>query len=95
MIFGGDVMLIDEINNFPEHMQAYPMQIEERFVLGRRRSTEPEDADLINHSCSPNAGFRGQIFLVALRAIEPGEELTFDYAMVVSESIGTSVKFEM
>ena len=33
-IFGGDVMLIDEISTLPEDLQDYPMQIEERFVLG-------------------------------------------------------------
>jgi SET domain-containing protein len=95
VVFGGDVMLIDEIRALPDHVQGYPMQIEERFVLGRRASEAPEYADFINHSCSPNAGFRGQIFLVAMRDIEPGEELTFDYAMVVSESIGSTVRFEM
>ena len=27
-------MLIDEINELPKKIQEYPMQIEERFVLG-------------------------------------------------------------
>lgn len=35
----------------------------------------------INHSCEPNCGFRGQITLIAIRDIEPGEEITYDYAM--------------
>ena len=37
---------------------------------------------LANHSCSPNAeaqNVEGEIWLVALRDIEKGEELTFDY----------------
>ena len=46
-------------------------------------------------SCWPNAGFRGQIFLVAMRDIAVGEEVTFDYAMVVSKSNGSSIEFEM
>ncbi|HTQ89004.1 MAG TPA: SET domain-containing protein [Streptosporangiaceae bacterium] len=32
----------------------------------------------INHSCEPNVGFAGNIVLVAMRDISPGEELTTD-----------------
>ena len=35
----------------------------------------------MNHSCEPNAGFGGNVLVVAMRDIEPGEEITFDYAM--------------
>lgn len=94
-IFGGAVMWIDELLELPEALQDFPMQIEERFVLGTRNREQPEAADFFNHSCDPNAGFRGQIFLVALRGIETGEEVCFDYAMVVSESEGSDVVFEM
>src|SRR5262249_62161784 len=38
-------------------------------------------ADFINHSCDPNAGLSGTTNLVALRAIQTGEEVCFDYAM--------------
>ena len=39
-------------------------------------------ARYINHSCRPNAkpvGRRGGIVIVALRQIEPDEEITYDY----------------
>jgi uncharacterized protein len=39
-------------------------------------------ARYINHSCRPNAkpvGRNGGIVIVALRSIEPGEEITYDY----------------
>lgn len=39
--------------------------------------------DLINHSCSPNAGLRfgsDGVFLIAIRAISPGEEIAWDYS---------------
>lgn len=50
-----------------------------------------EPFSLINHSCQPNCEFfswddderpedRMKVFLAALRRIEPGEELTIDYA---------------
>ena len=93
-IFGGKVMLIDEMYQIPENMQRYTMQIEERFVLGPA-STIPEDTDFFNHSCDPNSGFRGQVFLVAMRDIKAGEEVTFDYAMTVSESVGSDMVFKM
>jgi hypothetical protein len=42
-------------------------------------------APKVNHSCSPNCGVRlngsGAYDLVARKAIAPGEEITFDYAM--------------
>jgi uncharacterized protein len=39
-------------------------------------------ARYLNHSCQPNAKpvvRKGRIVFVALRAIEPGEEITYDY----------------
>ena len=34
----------------------------------------------VNHSCEPNCYFDGDIVFRALRDIEPGEEITLDYA---------------
>jgi len=39
-------------------------------------------ARYINHSCDPNCEsqiVRGRVYIVSLRAIRPGEELTYDY----------------
>ena len=44
--------------------------------------------DLVNHSCSPNAGLRFTgtgVFLVAIRPIERGEEVSWDYATTLSD----------
>lgn len=38
-------------------------------------------ARLINHSCDPNCGIRGLNKIVAMRTIQPGEEITWDYEM--------------
>ena len=35
----------------------------------------------INHSCQPNVGFAGNVVLVAMHDIDPGQELTTDYAL--------------
>lgn len=43
----------------------------------------PDDLELtatINHSCEPNAGFLDTITIIAIREIEPGEEIAWDYA---------------
>lgn len=40
----------------------------------------------INHSCNPNCGPRGQITFAALRDIQAGEELAYDYAMTDTDS---------
>ena len=40
------------------------------------------EARFINHSCEPNCESvieNGRVFIDAIRAIEPGEELTYDY----------------
>jgi hypothetical protein len=42
---------------------------------------DPELSDYLNHSCQPTAGMSGQIGVVALRDLGPGEEICIDYAM--------------
>lgn len=46
-------------------------------------AVDGNDARFINHSCDPNCeavGEKSRIFIEALRAIKPGEELTYDYS---------------
>lgn len=93
-IFGGDILTIDDTLKLPEQFRYYPLQIEERFMLYMRSPQSPEDTDYFNHSCSPNAGLRGQIFLTAMRDIAIGEEITFDYCMSLSEFTGSNFKIE-
>lgn len=55
--------------------------IAEGFFMGPREADEREGGMIwSNHSCEPNIGVQGQIVFVALRNIEPGEELTHDWA---------------
>lgn len=43
---------------------------------------EPETADeFMNHACNPNVWLQNATTLVTMRDIEPGEELTIDYAL--------------
>lgn len=77
--WGGRIVDRAGLDLLPEHLRPICIQVEEGLFLA---PIEPLGAsEFFNHSCSPNAGMSGQIALVAMRAIEPGEEITFDYAM--------------
>lgn len=80
-VFGGYVITRQEELLLPEEFNDEGVQIGENFIMGIKDASELEDASYINHSCNPNAGYKGQIFLVAMRDIMPDEEITFDYAM--------------
>jgi hypothetical protein len=77
--FGGFVAERDVLESLPTDRQNRSIQIDEDLFLVS--AEEPEPGDMINHSCDPNCGLLGQLLVVALRDIEVGEELTFDYAM--------------
>lgn len=62
----------------PELLQSRSIQVEDDLYLV---PSETEEADYVNHSCTPNAGIEGQTAIVALRDIAPGEEICYDYAM--------------
>lgn len=60
--------------------------IDDNLVLGAKNENECTKIKLfINHSCSPNCGLIGINAGVAMRDIEVGEEITFDYAMLDNE----------
>ena len=47
-----------------------------------------ELGDFINHSCGPTGGFQtrnGRAIIMAIRDIEKGEEITFDYSTSMAE----------
>jgi hypothetical protein len=47
----------------------------------------PRMDDFINHSCDPNVGFtEGTLILFALREIQKGEELFWDYSTSINEA---------
>ncbi|MBX3000489.1 MAG: SET domain-containing protein [Caldilineaceae bacterium] len=77
-VFGGKIVTYEELIEVPYEIRRLSIQVAEDFYL---LSVEESQADWINHSCTPTAGLNGQIMLVAMRNIGPGEEITFDYAM--------------
>jgi hypothetical protein len=77
-VFGGVVYEGDAFIHLPERDRSLCIQVEDRLFLVPRPIGE---GDYVNHSCNPNAGLSGQIGLVAMRDIQVGEEVCFDYAM--------------
>lgn len=79
LVWGGEIVDESRLNNVPAYQRRFSVQIEEGLYLLSDSTREP--ADFLNHSCNPNAGMRGQISVVAMRDIIPGEEICIDYAM--------------
>jgi SET domain-containing protein len=77
----GTWMHTKEADALYEQGNDYILQTDDDLYFVASNDDELEDADLINHSCEPNCGIRGSLEIVALRDIQPGEEITFDYAM--------------
>ena len=49
----------------------------------------------INHACKPNCEadeVDGRIFIKALRKIAPGEELFYDYGLIIDERLTPKLK---
>ena len=85
-IKAGHVVTRDEIERVTATTGDYALQIEDDFYIAPRAPGEVLDMSvMINHSCDPNVGFRGNVIYVALREIAAGEELFHDYAMERSD----------
>lgn len=80
IVWGGGVFPQAAFDALPVDVQTHALQIDEDMYMVPAHGVA-ESADLVNHSCEPNAGLRGQIILVAMRPIAAGEEVCFDYAM--------------
>jgi len=87
-VFGGDIVHSKDYNKIMKkdsYYWGYPIQVADDFHLCIINPKDLSDPDFFNHSCNPNTGIKGQILLVAMRDIKPGEEITFDYAMTDSD----------
>jgi hypothetical protein len=86
-IFGGHIVRLDRRKFLPPELEHFYFQVSDELILTHITFEQVRQSkiEFINHSCAPNAGFRGQIELVAMREIEPGEIIGFDYAICTSE----------
>jgi hypothetical protein len=78
---GGYIFDRQRLSAMPDWYRAAEIQIADNLFIGPLHEQEREGSMIFsNHSCDPNIGVQGQIVFVALRDIEPGEELTHDWA---------------
>ena len=83
----GHIVMTDQIDEITSSVGDYALQIHDHIYLSPISEEEVSRMVIfINHSCNPNVGFDGQITYVAMRDIEPGEELCHDYAMERSDT---------
>lgn len=68
-----------DMENFGRIM-GNEMQIGEDFYIYLQ-----EPGRLINHSCEPNAGIKNDTILTAVKDIQKGEEICFDYSSTMDE----------
>lgn len=87
-----DVLALIEANpEAADYLRYYTYMLDDDlFDVPRHYKTQEitEDCLLFNHSCNPNLGFGGEEeeLVVALRDIEPGEEMTYHYGLMDSEN---------
>lgn len=77
--FGGTCLTRAEFDLLPAERISRSLQIDDDLFMAGH--SDPEMADWVNHSCTPNCGMSGNVIVVAMRDIAVGEELTYDYAM--------------
>jgi uncharacterized protein len=97
---------LGEIIDWPEALRRHPhnpaepnhtfyFHIDEAHVIDA--NVGGNAARWINHACEPNcrADQRGlRVFIEALRDLQPGEELFYDYGLVIDERLTPKLKRE-
>jgi len=77
-VYGGIIVPIEDIEDYRDKIGGIRgIQIDEGFFIC---PTEP-GGGRFNHSCEPNLGYKNTIIIVAMKNIQIGEELVFDYGM--------------
>jgi len=87
ILWTGRLVPLAEVIKLPEEIKAFSLQMDDEVFQIPVWPNFREPADYTNHSCDANAGFGGNPnVLVAMRRIEPGEEIVFDYALCESRT---------
>lgn len=75
----------------PDH--TFYFHVDEKNVIDAKHGGNA--ARWINHACAPNCEadeVDGRVFIKALRAIKPGEELFYDYGLIIDEKYTPKLK---
>src|SRR5256712_3452347 len=81
LIKGGYIFDAATLRDVEPSLGPAQITVAEGFFIGPLAEPEREGGMIFsNHSCDPNIGVQGQIVFVAMRDIQPGEELTHDWA---------------
>lgn len=78
LTFDGPIITWDEAVKRRRENHVVPIDVDKYVDISERES-------LVNHSCDPSAGFSGSDTLIALRDLEQGDEITFDYSLVTAD----------
>ena len=79
-LLGGIIVPTKEIEKYWKEIGHVGIQIHDDFFIVPTSRDELIEKGVYNHSCDPNIGFLQDIVYVAIKDIEAGEELCFDYA---------------
>lgn len=97
--YTGEIITWDEAQRRHPHDPAQPhhtfyFHIDEQHVIDALYGGN--SARWINHSCAPNCEAepdeQGRVFITALRKIKAGEELNYDYGLVIDEPLTDELK---
>lgn len=83
-VFGGDFFKHNELPKPYNEIDDHYMQIDKDLYIGPSGSYD----DFFNHSCDPNSGIviNGKnVKLIAIKDIEQGEEIAWDYSTTMDE----------
>ena len=78
---GGYILNAQEQAVIEQELGPVEIQLTEDLFIAPVRKEDRDGGMLYsNHSCDPNIAIQGQIIFVTMRDIDPGEELTHDWA---------------
>ncbi len=97
LVMGGYIFDIEDENNLNKFNEDKPIEISQDFSISpiTIKETESMIQHSINHSCQPNCGWKGQLFLVAMKKINKGEEVVYDYATIMHSNNDSETYFKM
>ncbi len=84
-MFGGIAVPRSEIYEYRKLISHAGIQVSDDFFIVPASNEEIKEQGIFNHSCEPNVGFNSSVTMVAIRDIEPSEELVMSYAFMESD----------